>query len=121
MGELIHEIENSFIEYVVVCTKSTKNTSNQENEHLGKICALQDDNVVIDMTQSKSFKFNGSSQNKLHSISFKLNRLHYQLQHYAIEFILDHELFVRLIDNSDYRCVKPQQTRKVDAKANRLK
>lgn len=116
MGELIAEIENNFVEYVIL-----RLTSRQDTEYLGTICGLQDKTIVFEVTESKALKDLASGKNKLYNISFKLNRLHYQLQHYALEFILDHELFVRLIDNSDYRCAKPQQTRKVDAKSNRLK
>lgn len=88
---------------------------------MGKICDLQDKKVLIDVMQTKSFNLiRGSCENKLYDISFKLNRLNYQLQHYALEFILDHELFVRLIDSSDYRSSKPSETKRIGAKANHL-
>lgn len=119
MGELIAEIENNFVEYVVV--RSAKAKEGIE----GLICEVQDKNIVFDLTELNAKKFfkiwTAATDGKLYNVSFKLNRLHYQLQHYALEFILDHELFVRLIDNSDYRGAKPPQIRKVDAKSNRLK
>lgn len=119
---MVAEIENNSIEYVILRPNSLPDTSNHKNEHLGKICDLRDKKVLFDVTQTKSFNLiRGSCENKLYNISFKLNRLNYQMQHYALEFVLDHELFVRLVDNSDYRSSKPPQTTRVGAKANRLK
>lgn len=121
MGEIINEIENNSIQFAILRPSSSPETlSSQKVE--GKICDFKDKKVLIDVTKAKSFNsIRESCESELFDISFKLNRLSYKLQHYALEFMLDHELFVRLVDNSDYRSTKPPENKRVSAKATRLR
>lgn len=122
MGELIAEIENNFVEYVILRPKNLPSTSKHNNEHLGKICDLRDKELVFDVMQPKSFDLiRGSYGNKLYDISFKLNRVYYQLQHYALEFVLDLNLFHRMIDNKDFECETLNGIRRPDLNANHSK
>lgn len=107
MGEMVAEIENNFIQFVVL------RPTNSSQKAEGKICDLQDKKVLFDVTKTKSFNLvRDACDNELFDISFKLNRMSYKLQHYALEFVLDHEMFVRLIDNSDYRSPNHYETNK---------
>lgn len=122
LGEIATEIENNSIQFVILRPTSLLASSNQKPEYVVKFRDLQDGKILIDVTQKKSFDLiRGSCENTLYDISFKLNRQIYRLQHYALEFILDHELFVRLVDSSDYRSSKPSETKRVNAMAKRLR
>lgn len=117
---MVAEIENNSIQYAILRPTSLPASSNPKIE--GKICDLQDKKVLFDVMKAKSFNLiRDACETELFDISFKLNRLSYKLQHYALEFILDHEMFVRLVDNSDYRSSKPPETKRVGAKANPLR
>lgn len=120
MGEMVAEIEDNYIQFVILRPASSSATSSQKAE--GKICDLQDKKVLFEVTKAKSFNsIREACENELFDISFKLNRLSYKLQHYALEFVLDHEMFVRLVDNSDYRSSNHYETNRVGAKASRLR
>lgn len=117
---MVADIENNFIKFIVLRPSNLPATPNQKCE--GRICDLPDKKVIFEVTKARSIELlRDSCESESYDISFKLNRLSYRLQHYALEFILDHELFVRLIDNSDYRSIKPSETKRVHAKAKSLR
>lgn len=79
-----------------------------KEEIWGQVVRVKDQKVYIDIFAEKFQRLLNSHISERYDIIFRMNRVPYQLQHYALEFIEQHNLFTRLIDNSFYRCKTEQ-------------
>lgn len=95
-------IDENIIERFVlmpICNKLPKNT-----EIKGQILRISDKKVYIEIFKESNKHVRRSWQSESYDIFFKLNRTPYQLQHFALEFVKNEQLFTRLINNSFYDC-----------------
>lgn len=74
----------------------------------GKMCGIREQQIIIEINPSSFDRFKKLYKTEQYIISYKVNRLPYLMQHYAWEYVDRQDLFVRLIDNTAYRCKSPE-------------
>lgn len=104
---MVTEIGNNSIDYVILQPRSKIDSSNQMVNLLGQICGIKSHQIIIEIYPKSIDQVRNSYKTEVYDIFFELNRLRYQLQHCAWDFICEQDLFVRLIDNTAYRCKVP--------------
>lgn len=108
LSELSTAIEENLIERFVLTPKYT--SVKIKGEILGQVLQVREQKIYIEIF-IESFKKAQSllfDKSQYYDICFKLNRVPYQLQHFALEFIENQDLFSRLINNTYYMCKKSQ-------------
>lgn len=74
----------------------------------GKICGIRGQQIIIEIYATLIDRLRKLYENELYTISYKVNRQPYQMQHHAWEYVDVQDIFVRLIDNTAYRCKSPK-------------
>lgn len=96
-------IKENVTNKVFIRSKKTENRSIHAKQFMADIVGIEDNKIIIEIPLKSASYVRELYQTELYHTHFELNRLPYQLQHYAMKFIVNHELFVRLIDTTDYR------------------
>lgn len=65
----------------------------------GSIKGKDDEKIFIELYEQSYLSFKRIYKNQPFDIFFRFNRLSFRMQHYALDFIRDHRLFTRLINN----------------------
>ena len=65
----------------------------------GQIKSCNNENLILKITDG----FERLSANKNFKLEFNMNRSTFQMQHATLEWIRDHKLFDRLINNTQYQ------------------
>lgn len=106
------EIGNNSIGYVILQPRSKIESSNQMVNLLAQICGIRSQEIIIEIYPKSFDQVRDSYKTEVYDIFFELNRLRYQLQHRVWDFICEQDLFIRLIDNTAYRCKEPVATQR---------
>ncbi|XP_031638656.1 putative helicase mov-10-B.1 isoform X2 [Contarinia nasturtii] len=103
-SELSNAIEENLIERFILTPKYTD--LKLKGEIWGQVLRVKEQKIYIEIFRESINKVHqlGFNKGTYYDIFFKLNRVPYQLQHFALEFIESQELFTRLINNSYYNC-----------------
>lgn len=75
-----------------------------KREIWGQVLRLRGQEIFIEIYQESLQMVLKRYANETYDICFKLNRMPFQAQHYALDFIECENLFTKLIDNSYYKC-----------------
>lgn len=106
--ELAAAIEENVLDFFVLKPKSNKNV---EAKHIfGQCYRVREKKIYIEIFQQSIKMIRKAHKNELYDISFVLNRMPFQLQHYALDFVENEQLFNKLINNSYYKCKSMQLT-----------
>lgn len=95
-------IEENVLDFLVLHPKSQNQS--REKDIFGQICGLRDRKIYIEIFRESFRSIRKSYKNESYDISFLLNRMPYQVQHNALDFIENDQLFTKLINNSYYGC-----------------
>lgn len=98
--ELAGAIEENVLERFVLKPKYSK----PKLEIWGQVLRVRESKIYIEIFPETFGAVRNGHKNELYDINFKVNRMPFQLQHFALEFIKEEQLFTRLIDNSYYQC-----------------
>lgn len=106
--ELAAAIEENVLDFFVLKPKSNKNS---HAKHIyGQVYRVREKKIFIEIFQQSIKTFRKEYKNELYDICFILNRMPYQLQHYALDFVEKEQLFTKLINNSYYKCKSEKLT-----------
>lgn len=108
MLELAAAIEENVLDFFVLKPKSSINV--QAKYIYGQVQRVRDKKIYLEIFQQSIKQVRNANKNEVYDICFILNRLPYQLQHYALDFIEKEELFTKLINNSYYKCKSAKLT-----------
>lgn len=75
-----------------------------KNEIWGQVERVRENKIYLEIYRECFNDVRNSYKNTQYDIFFKVNRIPFQLQHLALEFIEKEQLFTRLINNSFYNC-----------------
>lgn len=100
MSELVTEIRSNSIDHAILQSRSKLKV-------MAEICGIKGQQIIISIYGKSENQVRESYKNQKYDISFELNRSLYQLQHYALDFVEQHGLYIRYIENSAYRCRSP--------------
>lgn len=84
--------------------KMNVNKRKKEKVIWGQIVRLRGKEIIIEIFPDTYKLVMRSHRYESYDIFFTLNRVPFQLQHYALDFIRDENLFTRLINNTYYDC-----------------
>lgn len=108
MSELVTEIYNHSIAHVILRAPRDSEQSHEQITAIADICGIKKQQVIISIhRESGDLVQELYNKNQVFEMAFELNRLNYQLQHYVWDFVSQHDLHIRLIENSAYRCESP--------------
>lgn len=68
----------------------------------GSIKGKDEEKIYIELYEQSYLSFKRAYKNQPFDIFFRFNRLSFRMQHYALDFIRDHRLFIQLIENPNY-------------------
>lgn len=106
--ELAAAIEENVLDFFVLKPKSNKNA---EAKHIyGQVYRVREKKIYIEIFQQSIKQIRKANKNEVYDICFILNRMPYQLQHYALNFIEKEDLFTKMINNSYYNCKSAKLT-----------
>lgn len=109
--ELAAAIEENVLDYLVLQPKLQIDGNLQEIK--GKVYRARDRNIYIEIFKCSIKLMRKSYKRELYDIFFLLNRMPYQLQQNALDFIDSHKMFTKFINNDVYkRQVLPAKSRK---------
>lgn len=101
MTEVEAAIDENFLDWLVLIpengTSRTKRT-----ELWGEIDRINNGAIYINIFPKSVKAVQDSYKKVVYTIHFVLNRVPYQLQHLALDFIKEHNLFGQLINNPRY-------------------
>lgn len=106
-SELAGAVEEGLIDRFILKPKNpriNRNKRKKEKMITGQILRLSGKEVIIEIFQKTFHVVLKSHRHESYDIFFTMNRLPYQLQHNALDFIKNENLFTRLINNSYYDC-----------------
>lgn len=110
MQDLLYAIDENIVDYFELVPKyfpkpRTKNINNRyiKDPIRGQVQRFKenDEKIVIEILDHFEFVLE-NYRNDLYDILFELNRMPYQLQHYALDFVKKQNLFDILIENDQY-------------------
>lgn len=116
--ELAAAIEENVLDFFILKPKSNK--SAQAKHIYGQVYRVREKKIYIEIFQQSIKQLRKAYKNEFYDICFILNRMPYQLQHYALNFVEKEDLFTKLINNSYYKCksVKLTQANGVPTQRN---
>lgn len=100
--ELAAAIEENVLDFFILKPKS--NRSEQAKHVHGQVQRVRDKKIYIEIFPHSVKYVSKAYKDELYDICFILNRMPYQMQHYALNFIEKEDLFTKLINNSYYHC-----------------
>ena len=68
----------------------------------GQVLRVKDKKIYIEIFPESFNQVRNSHKSQLYDINFTVNRVPFQLQHLALEFIKTDKLFPKLIKNKEY-------------------
>lgn len=95
-------IEENAVDFFILHSKS----QSKLNDHIpdGQVYRIRERKIFIEIFNYSFRKIQKNHKQELYDISFILNRMPYQVQHQALDFIEKEDLFTKLINNSYYKC-----------------
>lgn len=100
---MVAQINNDLIGHVIL------QPDNSDMKVLSaRMSGIREQQIIIGFNKRIVKSLEKAIENTRFAISFKLNRLFYKMQHYTWDLVKEYELFIRLIDNSSYRCKAPE-------------
>lgn len=102
---MVGAIEESLIDRFILKPKKINALNfKKEKQIWGQIVRLSGQDVIIEIFPESYNHVLKTHRNEIYDIFFTLNRMPYQLQHYVLDFVVQENLFTRLINNSYYHC-----------------
>lgn len=98
--ELAGAIDENEVDFFVLKPKFKR--LSHDKEIWGQVLRVREKKVYIEIFQQSIKLVRKSWMNEYYDISFKLNRVPYQLQHFALDFMKKEQLFSRLMNNCAY-------------------
>lgn len=89
----------------------------KNKEIFGQILRVRDKKIYLEIFPETADLVRKSYMHEDYDIHFTLNRVPYQLQHNALEFLQKEKLFKILINHTSYRAKNPQKTDAKNEKA----
>lgn len=100
--ELAAAIEENVLDFFVLKPKSSKDV--HAKYIYGQVYRVREKKIHIEIFPQSIKLVRSSNKNAFYDICFILNRVPYQMQHNALDFIEKEQLFTKLINNSYYKC-----------------
>lgn len=97
LTELAAAIDENVLDFLVL-----KSKSNSEKKIRGQVYRISGKKIIIEIFPESYKLIQKAWKNELYDIFFILNRVPYQVQHYALQFIEKEKLFPKLINNKLY-------------------
>lgn len=107
MQDLLHAVDENLVDYFELVPKyfpKKKKKRGRKKDHIrGQVRRFKqnDEKIIIEIVDNFDFVLR-KYRNDLYDILFELNRMPYQLQHNALDFVKKHKLFDILIKNDLY-------------------
>lgn len=103
MAEISAAIDESLLDlFVLKPHKQTDFDDELRSSYSGQIKRKSTDKIFVEMSDECFSQFGEVAKNYSFDIKFCLNRIPYQLQHLALDYLNDQHLFGALINNPKY-------------------
>lgn len=115
-------VEENVLDFLILHPKS-HNQSREKDIH-GQVQGIRERKIYIEIFPESFRHIRKAHERELYDISFLLNRVPYQMQHYALSFLKAEQLFTKLINNSYYKCkseTSPLSNRKSNIQNHQFK
>lgn len=99
--ELEGAIEENVVDRFILKPKIGKVKA--KNEIWGQVLRVRNQKIYIEIFPESFNKVRNQFEGQLFDIHFTVNRVPFQLQHFALEFVENENLFTRLIHNYQYK------------------
>lgn len=68
----------------------------------GHVKTCNKEYIFVEITESEHCKYLANHPDRIYDIFFHVNRVTFQLQHYALQWMINHQLFAVFVNSSAY-------------------
>lgn len=97
IADLVEAVEESLVDHFILKPVHASHMSIE-----GQIKSCNKDYIFMSIKEKDQFNYLKGNAERLYDISFHVNRMPYQLQHFALEWIGDHAIHNVLVNNPQY-------------------